>query len=160
MSFPGSIPLCTRMGREIPNEQFLDVAPEVAERETAALRRRFPFVILRRPPSGLYNCHGLTFANRRTGIQRPEAVQEILKDDGYKPVRVTAVQPGDVVVYRDGPEISHTGLVLKVVEGYPEGSSLRSVEVLSKWGYAGEYYHPARESPYHEQSIEYWTDRL
>ena len=159
MSFPGSIPLCTRWGREIPNEQLLDPPPHVAEQMSADLRRRFPFVNLRRPATGLYNCHGLTFATRRTGIQGPETIRAILKDDGYRRIALSEVEPGDIVIYRDGQEISHTGLVLRIVEGYPEGTTLRRTEVLSKWGSLGEYYHAAGEGPYAEQGVEYWTDR-
>ena len=159
MSFPGSIPLCTRMGHEIPNVQLPDALPHKVEQTNAVLHRRFPLVDLRRPPTGLYNCHGLTFATRRTGIPDAKTVQAILDDDGYRRVPLSDVRPGDIVIYWDGQEISHTGLVLKIVEGYPEGTTLRRTEVLSKWGHAGEYYHGAAEGPYAEHRVEYWTDR-
>ncbi len=147
------------MGQEIPNMQLPDAPPHIVEQTSAALRRRFPFVDLRRPPTGLYNCHGLTFATRRTAIPDAETIQAILNDDGYRRIPLSDVQAGDIVIYRDGQEISHTGLVLKTVEGYPEGTTLRRTEVLSKWGQAGEYYHAAGEGPYAKHRVEYWTDR-
>ena len=159
MNLPGSISLCTRTGREIPNAQDPDAAPYEVERWRALHRKSFATASERRPPTGQYNCHGLTFANRRTGIYDPLDVQAILKDDGFRRVRLSEVQPGDIAVYHDGGEIEHTGIVLEVVEGYPEGSNLRAARVLSKWGQAGEYTHMAGDAPYSKQHLTYLTDR-
>ena len=156
---PGSIPLYTRMGREIPNAQHPDSPPFHVERLRGIFRRRFPWALERRPPTGQYNCHGMTFANRRTGIYDPKDVLTILEDDGYRKIRLSEAEIGDVVVYLDGGEISHTGLVIEIGRGFPEGSSLRAAKVLSKWGQAGEYLHPSREGPYAKLTIEYRTDR-
>ncbi len=157
-ALPGSIPLYTRLGREIPNAQDPDPGPNQVERFRTQMRRRYPKAQERRPPTGQYNCHGMTFANRRTGIHRPEYVAKILEDDGYKPIILGQVEPGDLVLYSDGGEIEHTGVVLEVVEGFPEGSGIRAPRIISKWGPTGEYIHLATEGPY-KGHIEYRTDR-
>ena len=156
---PGSIPLATRMGREIPNEQVPEAAPEVEERYQKVFRKKYSLVIQRRPPSGQYNCHGLTFASRRTGIHDPPVVEMILTDDGYRRISLADVEPGDVVVYYDMGEVSHTGVVLSVVAGEPDVPAFRRARVLSKWGHAGEYMHLDREGEYAQHDISYWTDR-
>ena len=156
---PGSIPLYTRKGREISNAQDLDPSPTVVERFESRRRKDYPRAIERRPASGQYNCHGLTFANRRTGIHHPEDVAKILEDDGLRGVRLSEVEPGDVVIYLDGSEVSHSGIVLQVVPGVPEGSMLRGLRILSKWGTAGEYIHMATEGPYATHTVTYRTDR-
>ena len=113
---------------------------------------------LRRPPTGQYNCHGLTFANRRTGIYHPASVAEILEDDGYRQIKASEVCLGDVVVYYDGRQIAHTGIVVRIEreEGLIGG---QATWIMSKWGQAGEYIHPVNLGPYSEHDLTYWTDR-
>lgn len=157
---PGSIPLYTRRGREITNEQVLDIGAAQVERLRKLLQKKYGLVALeRRPPTGVYNCHGLTFANRRTAIHDPAQVDLILVDDAYRRIKLSDGQPGDIVVYYDAREITHTGIILRVVEGVPEGMGLRSPEIVSKWGTAGEYVHRATEGPYREYDWAVWTDR-
>jgi hypothetical protein len=43
-----------------------------------------------------YNCHGLTFASRRTRIYD---VQQVLAEDAYEHIPLNEVEPGDVIVY-------------------------------------------------------------
>jgi hypothetical protein len=156
---PGSIPLTTRFGQEIPNVQDPDPPPSKAEKLVALLRKKHPFVIFRRPPSGQYNCHGLTFANRRTCILDPKAVCTILEDDEYRTIRLREVQQGDIAVFKEGGEISHTGIVLEVIEGEPPGRGLRNIRIISKWGPAGEYVHMVSDGPYSQADVGYWTER-
>ncbi len=159
-TLPGSIALSTRLGREIPNAQILDVPPGHAERAKAQMRHHYAAISFeRRPASGVYNCHGLTFANRRTGIHDDQAIADILNDDGYLEVPIGDVMPGDLALYCRGAEIEHSAVVLRVVRGVPEGTSLRRVDVLSKCGSAGEYVHVANEGPYRDCDIRYWSDR-
>ncbi|MBE3135032.1 MAG: hypothetical protein IMZ55_16315 [Acidobacteria bacterium] len=152
------IPLSSRLGREVPNEQSPDLPPARAEHTVAAFGRQYPLAELRRPPTGQYNCHGLTLANRRTSINSVEHVQAILEDDGYRKIRARDVCLGDLAVYYDGREIAHTGLVVKIIrqENLIGG---QAVWVLSKWGTAAEYIHPARHAPYQDGELIYWTDR-
>lgn len=154
---PGSIPLATRLGNEIPNEQIPDAPPGVLERLRRDLHRKYPDLIECRPPTGQYNCHGMTLASRRTGIHDPKVVRAILNDDGYKATNPAAVEPGDLAIYHDMDEITHTGVVLKVVRGEPDVPAFRTARVLSKWGYAGVYVHMAREGEYSTANVTYWT---
>ena len=157
--FPGSIALSTQLGRDIPNEQVLDVDPSHEARLRAALQRKFAQVAdERRHPSGVYNCHGLTFANRRTAIHDASYVPLILADDGYQKIKLADVQPGDLVVYYEANEPTHSGVVLRVIEGEPK-AVIRSPEIMSKWGAAGEYVHRFNEGPYSDSVPTFWTDR-
>lgn len=97
-----------------------------------------------------YNCHGLTFAARRTAIESSDEVAAILRDDGYEPVVLSKVLPGDVVIWRaeatEGGEIIHSGIVVHVPK---PGTVLVPIPwVVSKWGYAHECVHPVNETPY------------
>lgn len=125
----------------------------------AELHARHPFAVLRRPPTGQYNCHGLTFANRRTCVLDSATIRAILEDDGYRTIRFRDVLRGDVAVFVDGGDVSHTGVVLEVVEGEPPGQGLRNIRIMSKWGQAGEYFHAVNEGPYSTDEVEYMTDR-
>lgn len=154
---PRSIALATRIGREIPNEQIPEMAPVVVARLQKIFRSRYPALRERRPPSGLYNCHGLTFANRRTGIYDPQLIELLLQDDGFRKIGLRQVEPVDLVVYYDEGEVSHTGIVLEVIEGEPP--SLRVARLVSKWGQAGEFIHTVTEGEYREHAVTYWTDR-
>ena len=114
-------------------------------------------------PSGRYNCHGLTFASRRTGIppagepeRAAQIVLEILRRDRY--AKVPDPQVGDVVVYRasrlddlsQALDVDHTGIVCAVEElGH-------QVFVWSKWGELGEFRHRVDCSPYDGALVEYW----
>lgn len=101
-----------------------------------------------------YNCHGLTFASRRTWIDDREAVSRILSDDGYDEVNEVAdVMAGDVVVYfdKDG-RADHSGVV---VEG-PETAGLGIPKVVSKWAWAYEVIHWANQCPYEMSDVRYF----
>ena len=154
----GSIPLFTWMGREIANTQDPDLPPHRAEELVRKHRQDYPFACLRRGPTGQYNCHGMTFANRRTWIGDPQDVQKFLEDDGYRQIKASDAQEGDIVVHYDVGEISHTGLVISVVQ---EDRIIggQAVKVLSKWAQGGEYLHAVTDRPYAEQKLTYWTDR-
>jgi len=80
-----------------------------------------------------YNCHGWVFTAGCYWIDG-EDVERILAQNGYH--RVGTPRPGDLAIYRNGSEISHTAVVRMVDE---EGLVL----VESKWGQLGRYLHPA-----------------
>lgn len=158
MDEPRSIALATRRGREIPNEQVPDLSPFKAEALVSMHKRDYGFAEMRRRHTGQYNCHGLTFANRRTGIYDPSIVGLILQEDGYREIGISEVQAGDIAVYYDGEEIEHTGIVIDVVN--VEGILARRVpRLMSKWGSAAEYIHMVTEGPYSQCQIRYRTDR-
>jgi hypothetical protein len=91
-------------------------------------------------PTAKYNCHGLTFASRRTGIEGKN-VDKILKQDEYEEVQIGAVMAGDIVVYRnfDTGDAEHSGIVIQT---HP------NLLVLSKWGDAHEAIHRIDDGPY------------
>jgi hypothetical protein len=111
------------------------------------------------PPTGHYNCHGLTFAARRTHVPDPDVdvdvtaiVDAVLTRDGYYQVQHPEV--GDVVVYRTGQKaIDHTGIVCWIDQ------PVYAVYVWSMWGNLGEFRHPESLSPYGDCSLEYWRLR-
>ena len=156
-----SIPLATRKGRPIENEQCLDVPPFKSEMLIASMHRRYRFVHMRRPPAGLYNCHGLTFACRRTcvGILNPKSIETILDDDGYRQIGAAFIETGDTLVCYDGSEISHSGIVTHVDRGDLATGVFAVVYVCSKWGQESEYIHMVNQGPYAQHRITYWTDR-
>lgn len=137
------IKLQTRTGADIPNFQSKELsifeanqAPDLEhewhplEKRTAAL----PF----------YNCHGMTFASRRTTVG-DETVGLILTEDGYEEIPADKVLPGDTIVYysiEGDPE--HSGIVIT----RPHSSPLNVPEVISKWGKYSELHHLANMCPY------------
>jgi hypothetical protein len=54
---------------------------------------------------------------------------------------VTDPRPGDLAIYRDSKEISHTGIVRAIVNGMPP-------LVEGKWGWMGVFLHPVGDSIY------------
>jgi len=80
------------------------------------------------------NCHGWVFTGGRYWVHG-DAVDRIVKDNGYREVKVP--RAGDLVVYRQGDgKVMHSGVVRYVDE---RGGAL----VESKWGTAGRFLHPA-----------------
>jgi hypothetical protein len=157
-----SIALATRTGRPIPNAQDPDLPPHRVTLLVEQFRKRFPTAQLRIPPTGRYNCHGLTFANRRTqvGVFDTRVIGLILEDDGFRNCgRESLPQSGDILVCYDGVEVSHTRIVMFVEPGKPEQGVFPQIFVLSKWGPAGEYFHIVNTGPYSSHRVTYWTDR-
>ncbi|MGW1742730.1 hypothetical protein ACWCPQ_28435 [Nocardia sp. NPDC001965] len=60
-----------------------------------------------------YNCHGYTFSrDGAAGFMTGRLVDGILADNGFRRMdSLDAVAPGDVVVYRKGGEVQHSGVV-------------------------------------------------
>jgi hypothetical protein len=118
----------------IDNFQLGEVS--VYERNwTKEISKRFPNVTQRTDMSSVYNCHGLTFASRRTRIIDPRGIQHILDDDKWIELEMEKALPGDIVIYySDEGEPNHSGIVLEI-------NSLGVPIICSKWGSAGEYTH-------------------
>jgi hypothetical protein len=100
-------------------------------------------------PSARYNCHGLTFASRRTGIYNPAQVQKILTDDGYRKLDMTD-RPvcGDIAVYLEDGDVTHSGIVAANINNIPW--------ILGKWGECHEVIHPVNHCPYHQSVVSYY----
>ena len=91
----------------------------------------------------IYNCHGLTFASRRTQVDGSNVtISMILADDGYVEVPEKNCTTGDVVVYygSDG-NVEHSGIVLG-------RGDMNVPRVWSKWGKGCEMYHPLGACPW------------
>jgi hypothetical protein len=102
-------------------------------------------------PSRKYNCHGLTFASRRTWISKATEVAKILRDDDYVALPdVKDVLPGDIVVYLQNGDVEHSGIVIK--SGFVP-------TVLSKWGPAHEVLHLVNDCPYDSMQVSYYRIR-
>ena len=106
------------------------------------LPKEFPQVKSRTDASPLYNCHGMTFASRRTGIESYQSLKKILTDDKYSEISIKEALPGDVVVYySEQGDANHSGII---VENRPP---LYVPTICSKWGNAGEFIHSLAVCP-------------
>lgn len=123
-------------------------------------------LVVRKRPNSEYNCHGLTFLNRRAWLSSVPNVDMILDDDHYDMIEPHNVIIGDIAIYyemlpdMENKTIIHTGVVV----GQPEELQLslntqlsvysttelerKFPWVLSKWGSWGEYIHRANYGPY------------
>ncbi|WP_157447575.1 hypothetical protein [Chthoniobacter flavus] len=150
---PG-IPLFTRRKGEVDNFQAEKVSL-VDKKGAEDLAAKYSDVDVR--AGGLiphYNCHGLTFASRRTGISDSAALRQILEEDGYEEVKIENVLPGDVILYFD-PEtgdFEHSGIVVS-----RENSEIQQTfRVVSKWGMGLECVHGSAYCPYSFQTAKYY----
>lgn len=106
------------------------------------LPKQYPLAKIRTNSSPLYNCHGLTFASRRTRIEKSYYINLILKDDHYEEITLKAVQPGDIVIYYSNEgDPNHSGIVVEF------GGPLVVPIICSKWGNAGEFIHALADCP-------------
>ena len=142
----GQIALQTRKGSDIPNEQVLEVSQH-DHSQARELRRRWSRLgtIVRADSTPIYNCHGLTFASRRTGIHDVASINEILSEDEYGEVTLGQALPGDLVLYfSDEGDIEHSAILVTP----PQRETLMIPKVLSKWGKFWEVIHNANDCPY------------
>lgn len=126
------------------------------QKEAEDLRKKWGVPALHRPTKACntYNCHGFTFASRRTNILIPAEIEAILRDDGYKKINLQSVTAGDIVIYRDSTtqEITHSGVVIEVIK-----EMLGTVpKVIGKWGNAHEVVHPYNHCPYIDRATVEW----
>jgi hypothetical protein len=155
----------TRKCRKIPVEKAWDLTTEEIEEDEIRInllyadrRRRRD----RKGPNGQYNCHGLTFLNRRA-FMHPSAIGLVLEDDDYFEIGdIADVKPGDIAVYYSSDrmtDIEHTGIVVNVDPPHEPGGVIltshqqaslndRTIWILSKWGYGPEVEHPVDYGPY------------
>ena len=147
-----TIQLDTAAGQPIDNEQYFEISTFEVN-QFPAYERWKDSRITRSGPTAKYNCHGMTFASRRTGIWATAEIQKILSDDQYGEVKPEDAIPGDVIIYFgvDG-DAEHSGIVLTS----PKDSQLRVPQVLSKWGKFSEFIHWANQSPYNFASVRYF----
>jgi len=140
--------LHTRCENQVENEISREPVRAGDELHSQDRKREYPQAT-HRPvaPSRKYNCHGLTFASRRTWIWKPQEIQKILRDDEYEEVPVQEVLPGDIVIYDQQGDAEHSGIVM---------SRGPVPIILSKWGTAHEVVHRVNDCPYDSMRITYY----
>lgn len=157
------IVLQTRLGNPIENAQTAE-PDEQDIRNFEGISAKHEWT-LRKTACGMYNCFGLIWAARRTGIYDLKGVETILQDDGYRKLSEDE-KPlyGDIALYFFPPpeaEIWHAGLVCELREF--DGLDISPVPwVLSKFGAVyGEALHEAKDVPNPQEGcdLEFWTDR-
>ena len=144
--------LQTREGNDIENFQndFQELTPSILYQTKSMIKRHAPRNT-RSSPTPCYNCHGLTFASRRTWIDQSREIQKILGEDKYIRINTKDTLPGDIIVYygADGdPE--HSGIVVS------EPKELGIPMVVSKWGALPEFVHWANQCPYSFQKAKFY----
>jgi hypothetical protein len=152
MSKP-KIQLQTRERWDIPNFQETTVTGFYLHQDRK-LRETYegPGVEFRTDIIPIYNCHGLTFAARRTWIDESPSIARIISDDKYQEIAPDKVLPGDVIIfYGDDGDIEHSGIVLKAPD-----QDLKIPLILSKWGLSGEVIHWANRGPYSFERPRYY----
>jgi len=140
-----SIAVQTRLGSSIQNFQYGHTLSTYEKKQLDDLRVRYQLAnFFKIQFSTAYNCHGLTFASRRTSIHEASEINKILKEDEYLKIDPSDVLPGDVIVYTaDNGDIEHSGVVVSRPE-----PPLNIPMVVSKWGYGSEVVHAANNCPY------------
>lgn len=147
-----SIALQTKARRDIDNEQITEISSfELAQfrgmaSQAAGTRQRVG-------PTPVYNCHGMTFASRRTGVFETATLVQIIAEDGYREVAREDVMAGDVILYHDDSgDIEHSGVVVTP----PSVATLWVPMVYSKWGKYAELEHFGNRCPYNFANIKYY----
>lgn len=147
-----SIHLATRYDTPIENMQEWSLAA-LEWNQIQSIQKKHPdrtYANFVNAPCPVYNCHGLTFASRRTQVE-PEDFDfgTILEEDGYVRVEKKDARPGDVILYyADDGSIEHSGIVVEMRDtelGNPVPY------VWSKWGKGHEVVHHFTYCPYSSQ---------
>lgn len=144
-----SIVVQTRCGTPVDNVQEANLTLFYqAQSRQQMTRHAGPGVVFRINESGYYNCHGLTFAARRTAIPDPQEVAKIIREDGYKAVLRSDVVVGDIALYMSKDDIEHSATVVAVENLH--------VRVLSKWGMGPEVVHWLHQGPYDAADVRFY----
>lgn len=148
-----SIILQTREGNDIENAQYFEIS--ISDLNMGGkLEKQYKWGIKKRTePSPIYNCHGMTFASRRTWIFETDDINLIIKDDRYIEVSLVDVLPGDIILYFSNTgDVEHSGIV---VVG-PSQAALNVPTIISKWGIYCEFIHAANNCPYNYPHVNYY----
>lgn len=141
----------TRCRNQIANELNREAVPAGSMFAVEDNQKKYNMAI-HRPvlPSSKYNCHGLTFASRRTKITEAQEVRKLLKEDDYEPIATDKVMPGDVAVYFKNGDVEHSGIVVRVEQPF------NVPFILSKWGFLQEAIHHVNQCPYDASNVIYY----
>jgi len=141
--------LTTRKHRAIATEVCWEAPSPGLIAQAASFKSQYPRASHRpTEASARYNCHGLTFAARRSMVWETTEIQKTLQDDDYILVDRKDVLAGDIVLYTADGDIEHSGIVVEVRE--------YEVKVLSKWGSAHEVVHLLNECPYSTEALVFY----
>src|ERR1700722_15092654 len=101
----------------------------------------------------VYNCHGLTFGNRRTSVSDdPNLIALILDDDEFTSVLEDSVRTGDIILYYDAAgSIEHSGIVLS-----KGPDPLDRPWIWSKWGKGYAMTHYVAVCPFVASHVRYY----
>ncbi|HEY0982375.1 hypothetical protein [Schlesneria sp.] len=150
------ISLETRKGNSIDNGQ----AHELTYLDWFAagnLPSKYPNAKFVNQPCPIYNCHGLTFASRRTQIT-PDKIQftKILDEDDYARIDKQDARTGDIILYLESGDysIEHSGIVIAVTQ--MEMSTMNIPVIWSKWGKSHEVVHNYYDCPYDSTNVEFF----
>jgi len=132
----------------MPHQEAADNLADMEQHFVGELARN-NLLICTGPAEAGYNCHGWVFTGGRYWIDGVE-VERILAENGYQ--RVTTPRPGDLAIYRNDSEITHSAVVRTV-----EADGLLLVE--SKWGQLGRYIHPADKLNFGHPPVYYRSSR-
>jgi hypothetical protein len=144
------IELRTRANNPIDNDQFTGTLPYRELNENDENMRKYNNCYYRTGPCGYYNCHGLTFASRRTRVYNNDDLRRIIREDNYEPIKLEELFSGDLILYVDEKgDIQHSGLIIQV----NTVDALVIPMVLSKWGNGSEVYHAYKNCPYWNSTV-------
>ncbi len=152
------ITLHTRKGTEIPNQQDWHLSSFIANQNRQVISDKKWVNVRWRTTQGspVYNCHGLTFAGRRTNVSDSASITTILKDDGFHEIPLLDILPGDVILYLTAEgEAEHSGVVAEVKPADGRGR-LPEIWIFSKWGAGSEALHRVYECPYNQSKVKYF----
>lgn len=148
-----SIKLQTRQGNDIKNFQPDLLSSFEISWNKKIYKQYGNKITLRTNPSPYYNCHGMTFASRRTRIWDPAEIKKIIVDDNYLEIPEDSIMPGDVVIYfGDKGDVEHSGIVLKG----PDETKFKVPVIMSKWGQFAEVIHELPVCPYDHTRVKYY----
>jgi len=136
-----AIRLETSKRRGVVNFQDTEI-PEKDLRWFRELSKKHPNAIQRTNPSGIFNCHGLTFASRRSKILDFPNILKILEDDNWREIDMKNTLAGDIVIYFDNEgDANHSGIVVQYSQ------QIFVPLICSKWGQGAEYIHKVSDVP-------------
>lgn len=150
-----SIIVQTSKGTNITNSKDLLGDDPRLKYQIQKIKSKYPNLTFKSEPTSVYNCHGMTFANRRTNIFEVNEIAKILKDDNYSNVEIQDILPGDIALYysEDG-DIEHSAIVLE------KPDQMNLFFVISKWGSLHEVVHSIYICPYDVSNIRYFRCNL
>ena len=136
----------------IPNTQSKELSSQELLQVTDIEKKWGDRITPRSGPTPIYNCHGLVFASRRTGIFDNSSIRQIFEDDRYREIQKEDALPGDIVIYFNKGDIEHSAIIINA----PSESLLKIPLVYSKWGKYSEVIHLQNQCPYNLSEIKYY----